>query len=136
MTEAAIDESRRLLRIALADFAACKALIHAPGVRFANAAFHGQQALEKALKAVLTARGLDFGRTHNLVSLAGQLKQSGESLPETGDALSLINPYAVSLRYDDLDDELLSPALLCDVVALIIEWAASRVEALCRGDAL
>jgi hypothetical protein len=57
-------------------------------------------------------------------------------LPETGDALSLINPYAVSLRYDDLDDELLSPALLCDVVALLIEWAASRVEALCRGDAL
>jgi HEPN domain-containing protein len=135
MTEAVIKETCRLLRIATADFAACKALIHAPGVRFANAAFHGQQALEKALKAVLTARRLDFGRTHNLVSLAGQLTQSGESLPETGDALSLINPYAVTLRYDDLDDELLSPAMLCDVVALLIEWAANRVDALCKGDA-
>jgi HEPN domain-containing protein len=135
MTEAAIKESRRLLRIARADFAACNALIRAPDIRFANAAFHGQQALEKALKSVLTARGLDFGRTHNLVALAGQLKQAGEWLPDTGDALSLINPYAVTLRYDDLEEELLSAAVLCDVVAALIEWAANRVDVICQGDA-
>ena len=134
MTEAAIDESRRLLRIARADFAACRALIQAPGVRFANAAFHGQQSLEKALNAVLAARGLDFGRTHNLLALAGQLTQAGEAVPDTGDALSQISPYTVNLRYDDADDELLSPAVLCDVVATLIDWAANRVDVIDQGE--
>jgi HEPN domain-containing protein len=127
MTATAIEEARRLLRIASADFAACVALIGAPGVRFANAAFHGQQAIEKALKAVLTAKGMNFGRTHNLVALAGQLAQAGEVLPETGDFLSLVNPYAVTLRYDDMDDELLSPSNLRIVVATLVEWANLRV---------
>ncbi len=44
--------ARRLLRIARADYAACAALLDARGVRFANAAFHGQQGTEKALKAI------------------------------------------------------------------------------------
>ena len=127
MTATAIEEASRLLRIASADFTACVALIEAPGVRFANAAFHGQQAIEKALKAVLTAKGMNFGRTHNLVALAGQLAQAGEVLPETGDFLSLVNPYAVTLRYDDMDDELLSPSNLRIVVATLVEWANLRV---------
>jgi HEPN domain-containing protein len=127
MTATAIEEARRLLRIASADFAACVALIEAPGVRFANAAFHGQQAIEKALKAVLTARGENFGRTHNLVALAGQLSGTGEVLPDTGDLLSLVNPYAVTLRYDDMDDELLPAPSLRIVVSTILEWANGRI---------
>jgi HEPN domain-containing protein len=130
MTATAIEEASRLLRIASADFAACVALIEAPGVRFANAAFHGQQAIEKALKAVLTARGENFGRTHNLVALAGQLSEVGEVLPDTGDLLSLVNPYAVTLRYDDLDDELLSAHSLRNVVTTMIEWANGRLVAI------
>jgi hypothetical protein len=85
MTATAIEEAGRLLRIASADFAACVVLIEAPGVRFANAAFHGQQAIEKSLKA------------------------------------------AVTLRYDDMDDELLSASSLNAVVATMIEWATGRV---------
>lgn len=63
MSAIATEEARRLLRIARADFAACLALIGAPGVRFANAAFHGQQAVEKALKAVLTVHLAEIGRS-------------------------------------------------------------------------
>lgn len=48
MNAIATEEALRLLRIAKADLAACRALIGAPGVRFANAAFQGQQAVEKA----------------------------------------------------------------------------------------
>jgi len=127
MTATAIEEARRLLRIASADFAAFVALIEAPGVRFANAAFHGQQAIEKALKAAPTARGKGLGRTHNLVALAGQLSEAGEVLPDTGDLLSLVNPYAVTLRYDDMDEELLPALSLRIVVATMIEWANGRI---------
>ncbi|MDP2823606.1 MAG: HEPN domain-containing protein [Sulfuritalea sp.] len=129
MTAVATEEARRLLRIARADLAACLALLGAPGVRFANAAFHGQQAAEKALKAVLTARCADIGRTHNLVALAGQLAEAGETPPVSGDQLSLLNPYAVTLRYDDIDVELVSPQALREVVETVIDWAERRIAA-------
>lgn len=127
MTAIATEEARRLLRVARADLVACLALIDAPGVRFANAAFHGQQAVEKALKAVLTALRADIGRTHNLVALAGQLAETGEAPPVSGDQLSLLNPYAVTLRYDDIDVELVSPQMLRDVVETVIDWAGRRI---------
>lgn len=127
MSAIATEEACRLLKIARADFAACEALIGAPGVRFANAAFHGQQAAEKALKAVLTARLADIGRTHNLIALAGQLAEIGEILPVTSELLSLLNPYAVALRYDDIDVELVSPQALLEAVETVIEWAAHKV---------
>ncbi|MFZ4539461.1 HEPN domain-containing protein [Propionivibrio sp.] len=111
MTAARIEEARRLLRIASADLDACIALLNALGIRFANAAFHGQQAAEKSLKAVLTLRGADFGRTHNHVALVGQLAEADEQAPVSTEQLSLLNPYAITLRYDDIDfdSELVSP---------------------------
>lgn len=129
MSAASTEEARRLLRIARADFAACLALIGAPGVRFANAAFHGQQAAEKALKAVLTVHCADIGRTHNLLALAGQLAEAGEVLPVSDELLSLLNPYAVALRYDDIDVELVAPQTLREVVETVIDWADGKVAA-------
>ncbi|MQM31684.1 MAG: hypothetical protein CRU78_14645 [Candidatus Accumulibacter phosphatis] len=37
-----------------------------PDASLAATCFHAQQSVEKALKAVLTARGATFPRTHNL----------------------------------------------------------------------
>jgi HEPN domain-containing protein len=123
MTAAHIEEAGRLLHIAHTDFVACIALLNAPGVRFANAAFHGQQAAEKRLKAVLTLHGINFGRTHNLVALAGQLAEVGQQAPVSTEQLSLINPYAVTLRYDDIDIELVSPSALREAVETLLKWA-------------
>ena len=129
MSAIATEEACRLLRIAKADQAACLALMNAPGVRFANAAFHGQQAVEKALKAVLTVRHANIGRTHNLLALVGQLAEVGEQAPVTEEVLSLLNPYAVALRYDDIDVELVSPQAMRELVAAVIEWAQCIVTA-------
>jgi len=134
MRAALTEEARRLLRIARADFAACLALIGAPDVRFANAAFHGQQAVEKALKAVLTVHCVDIGRTHNLLALAGQLAETGELLTVSDDLLSLLNPYTVALRYDDIDVELVSPQVLREVVETVIDWAEGKVAALSAAE--
>ena len=130
MTAVALEEAHRLLRISKTDAIACAALLAAPGVRFANAAFHGQQAVEKALKAVLTVLGCNMGRTHNLVALSGQIMQAGQATPEVGDLLSLLNPYAVTLRYDDIDVELMSPEALLGVVEVMIVWADKSVAAI------
>jgi len=43
--------------------------------------FHAQQAVEKALKAVLSGAGLAYPRTHNLVMLSELLRTSAIALP-------------------------------------------------------
>jgi HEPN domain-containing protein len=43
--------------------------------------FHAQQSVEKALKAVLTARRATFPRTHNLEELGLLVAESGIGLP-------------------------------------------------------
>lgn len=71
------EEAARLLRLARQDQAAFSALLGAPGVAVAVAFFHAQQAAEKALKAVMCLRALEYRRTHDLEELAGQLADAG-----------------------------------------------------------
>ena len=60
--------------------------------------FHAQQAAEKALKAVLIANGIPFGKVHNLKTLLDLLPQDTALPPKVQDAASLTD-YAVSRRY-------------------------------------
>lgn len=60
--------------------------------------FHAQQAAEKALKAVLLARGVTFPRTHDLAFLVDQLPQAISIPPELID-LPTLSKYAVQNRY-------------------------------------
>jgi len=60
--------------------------------------FHAQQCVEKYLKALLTLRGVEFPKTHDLVLLRNRLG-SGSGLDlEMEDLLSL-NRYSVEARY-------------------------------------
>ena len=63
------------------------------------ACFHAQQAAEKALKALLVARGIDFPRTHALERLIDLLDAEGE-LFDRGSVLEL-SAWAVAGRYPD-----------------------------------
>jgi HEPN domain len=63
--------------------------------------FHAQQAVEKALKAVLAARGVEFAHRHDLRALMGQCENAGVRLPEELAGVDLLSPYAAELRYDD-----------------------------------
>lgn len=66
-----------------------------------------------------------------LIGAPGQLAETGDIVPVSGDQLSLINPYAVTLRYDDIDIELISPQELRDVVETVIEWAERMTVVIC-----
>ncbi len=60
--------------------------------------FHAQQAAEKALKAVLVAKGFPFPKTHNIRTLLDLLPQDVIPPPEIEDAAGLTD-YAVMSRY-------------------------------------
>ena len=57
-----------------------------------------QQAVEKALKAVLISQGTDIPHTHNLLKLVEMLPQQYSSLPCLISA-TVLTDYAVSGRY-------------------------------------
>jgi HEPN domain-containing protein len=95
------EEALRLLRLAERDRDAFEVLSASGSAAHAAAGFHAQQAVEKALKALLCLRDIDFPRTHDLESLLTRLTGSGPIPPYAGPRLRPLTPYAVDFRYDD-----------------------------------
>ena len=90
------------LRYAGEDLAMARVLI-GTSVPPRGSAFHAQQAVEKALKAVLVANGREVPRIHDLLSLIHRLPPVA-GLPATAD-LDVLSDYAVDSRYpDDMPD--------------------------------
>ena len=64
------------------------------------AAFHAQQAIEKAMKAILVLRQTPFPRSHDLEELRGLLPAELD-LPDP-DELAPLTAYAADARYPEL----------------------------------
>lgn len=60
-----------------------------------------QQAVEKAIKSVLSQAGIRFRRTHDLSELT---KVSGIEVPDDVQKSVVLTPFAVEFRYDDLPE--------------------------------
>ena len=61
--------------------------------------FDAQQAVEKALKAVLVFRGIDFPKTHNIRVLLTLLDPSGQQIPQDFMKAVGLTTYATVSRY-------------------------------------
>ena len=69
------------------------------GVSWA-ACFHAQQAAEKALKAILVLRGIDFPRSHALERVAALLPPDDQAQFKL-EQLAELSPWAVAGRYPE-----------------------------------
>lgn len=69
------------------------------------AMFHGQQAIEKLLKAWLFALGVEAPKTHSFKKLETLLELQGCVIPKVGVPLGLFSDFAVQYRYYDLPEE-------------------------------
>jgi HEPN domain-containing protein len=123
---AMLDDAERLLSRARADL---KALCHMGDQdNFDDNiyGFHAQQAVEKALKAWLACLRQAYPFRHDLGELLAVLAAAGQDV-ESLWMLTDLTPYAVQLRYDQVDDgpPLDRPAVEAGVAALV-----SRVERL------
>lgn len=108
-----------------------EAALHAAGNPHSVLGFHAQQAVEKLMKALISARSEQFELTHDLVRLATALKGLGEALPATPIPLSDLNDFAVDYRYDLLfQHAALSESDLAETVRLIREHIVARITAL------
>jgi len=70
-------------------------------VPYDTACFHCQQAAEKILKAYLAGSGQSAPRTHDLLLLLEKVLPLSGSADVLRDALAILMPYAVEIRYPD-----------------------------------
>ncbi len=61
--------------------------------------FEAEQAVEKAVKAVLRSRGIDFPKTHDIGELLALLDRSGHKIPQDIWKADSLTTYAVETRY-------------------------------------
>lgn len=118
-----LEEARRLLRLARRDRETFGLLLPLPKASLAALGFHGQQAAEKALKAVAVLRGMEVRRTHDLAALGQAILDHGGTLPVTIEQLRGLNPFAVEFRYDDEIIPTTTREELDAMLSAILRWA-------------
>ena len=125
-----IEEAYRALVLADRDITAFEILKKSKDAHIAIIGFHAQQAIEKSLKAVLFAHQIEFDRSHDLVKLAGLLRNHQIQIPVEDKKLRQLNPFAVMLRYDDVEiTPQITPATTSQLVNQLRRWAEEQVKA-------
>ncbi|KAF0220203.1 MAG: hypothetical protein FD174_1442 [Geobacteraceae bacterium] len=112
-----IDQAKQLLLMASKDMRAMDLMILPESIDDEIFGFHAQQAVEKALKAWITAIGGSYGHIHDLRVLLLTLRELGCDI-ERFRHLVMLNPFAAQLRYEPLetvDEPLDRPALRAQV---------------------
>lgn len=95
------EHAQSLLQKAIDDQQAMATLMDAPNSAGWIVGFHAEQSVEKAIKAVLADRGIEFPFTHDLVHLMDLLSDAGASLPPNATELAVLNPYGAMFRYEN-----------------------------------
>ncbi|MEI7537965.1 MAG: HEPN domain-containing protein [Comamonadaceae bacterium] len=124
----ALEEARRLLRLAVRDGDTFALLLPLPKATMAALGFHAQQAVEKALKAACTRYNIEVRRTHDLAALGQAVLDHGTALPVSVDELRSLNPFAVEFRYDDEITSSMRREELDTLLRAVLSWAGTEVD--------
>lgn len=91
--------------------------------------FHAQQAVEKALKAVLIARGIDFPKLHNIERLISLLP-ADIPLPSWLPEAAGLTAYATIMRYPFFGDAITEETLhsAAAVAERTVRWATQHIQ--------
>ncbi len=102
---------------------------HIPGVYLEDLCFDAQQAAEKAVKAVMIERGIDFPYVHDLAHLLSVLEEAGETIPEHIRAAGTLTNYSSTARYPNIGSPV-SVQEHSEAVAIaesVVHWAERRL---------
>jgi len=93
--------------------------------------FDAQQAAEKAIKAVLIFRKLEFRKTHDLRGLLSLLDSSGYPVPEEIRRADELTDYAVETRYPGLSEpvDVSEYRDAVDLAEAVLRWAEQQIGA-------
>ena len=94
------DRAEVLLHKVAQDELALRKLIHDDDIEDDLLGFHAQQAVEKTLKALLAARGVDYPKTHNIRVLVELAAADGIHLPAGLADIDRLTHFGTTFRYD------------------------------------
>ena len=100
-----------------------------PGAYLEDLCFPAQQAAEKAIKAVMIAREIDFPYVHDLGSLLSLLETTGEAVPEAMRTAVSLTTYATATRYPNtgapVTEQEYREAIA--IAEAVVRWAEERL---------
>jgi HEPN domain-containing protein len=123
-----LEEALLLLRKAREDIGAVEKLFEDADVADSVVGFHAQQAVEKALKAVLASRGDDFPWTHDLRHLIERLDAVETPLPSQLREIRVLGPWAVEFRYGETIDDSLDRERAVALIGETVAWAEAQIR--------
>lgn len=100
------------------------------------AAYHAQQAAEKALKAYLTAHATLFRPTHDLVELRAQCQAIDAAFGEFTLMAQLLTPFATQFRYPGgplAPSQAIAQQAIQDAER-IVQFVRQQIDELLMGD--
>lgn len=120
-----------MLAKAIEDAALAEKLAVEPAATNEHVGFFGQQSVEKALKAVLSYRGVEYRRTHDIGLLLDLLASNRIAYPPELQAARALTPYAVEFRYDHLPAEEAGQTVphrmaAAQLARMAVDWAATQ----------
>jgi HEPN domain-containing protein len=121
------DDPREWLNRARSNLALAKSNI--PGVYLEDLCFEAQQAAEKAIKAVMLRRNIDFPYVHDLARLLSMLEEQGEEIPEVIRKAEELTRYALVTRYPGIARPV-SEQEYAEAVAIaeaVVRWAEEYI---------
>lgn len=124
------DVARVLLMKAIEDETLVRAVAENPDIADAIIGFHGQQAVEKLAKAVLTAHGIAFAKTHDLDYLIDLVEKNGIAAPDELEASEVLSAWAVQSRYDNEEVPPLDRKQTLELLIPLRLWAEQEVDTL------
>lgn len=117
-----------LLDLAAADELAARSLLPIEGITDGVLGFHAQQAVEKAVKAVLALNSVEFPYSHDLNGLLGLCRKNGIDIPGDLAGVGHLSVFAVRLRYDASSPAHLDRDQAIAWAAAALEWARGLIE--------
>ena len=120
-------EAQALMRVAEQDWKTVELLAQHADAPVSSLCFHAQQYLEKVMKAVLVSNAVIFRRTHDLEVLAALLAEKEIALPLPIDQLKQLNPFAVTLRYGEIDFPLLAVPTVLEMMQNARVWVEKYI---------
>ena len=99
-----------------------------PRIYLEDLCFGAQQAAEKAIKALMIKRGIDFPYVHDIARLLSLLRESGETIPDAVGNARKLTRFATVTRYplnQTVTEQHYQEAIA--VAEAVLRWAEERI---------
>lgn len=99
------------------------------GAYLEDLCFEAQQAAEKAIKAVMMTRKIEFPYVHDLGRLLALLAEAGEEIPSGVARARDLTSYAVDTRYPSMSEPVTEQqyAEAIEIAGAVIRWVEDRL---------